>query len=340
MIEHFLIHPRTLSTQLIFSLTLNTRITLISSFYRIDTRICRELLGKKLTHRIRKDLDVIAIRTHRSVLLCRRVFDNLKRITKRVEDAEEDIVLSIMNHFLLSNDLASQYAHIIFINHYKFDTTKRKLANLVFSDYEYGTFLKKFFSLHFMPLYINHNRLMIFIAASVFLRYFPASPESSLDEFDSLIVEDCRLLKIALFNHKDVLEKLRFALLQHLSRPSLTPSSTASSSISPQVLQEKITISAFKLLIRNVLAIGLSLSNSKEVRDIFLVVLERIVDPCISFGWDEQDVDMIMIGLVNIVTNGNPDLGGIHLHKYSKTVQRLFSAISMVAIRFMSSINR
>ncbi len=81
---------------------------------------------------------MIAYKTHRSLLLCRRVFDNLKRITKRVEDAEEDIIKCIMNHFLLSQELASQYAHIIFINHYKFDTTKRKLAQMSFADYEYG----------------------------------------------------------------------------------------------------------------------------------------------------------------------------------------------------------
>ena len=89
----------------------------------------------------RKDLDDIAFRTHRSLLLCRRVFDNMKRITKKVEDAEEEMVPCIMNHFLLSQELACQYAHIIFMNHYRFDTTKRKLSLLGFADYEYGTFL-------------------------------------------------------------------------------------------------------------------------------------------------------------------------------------------------------
>ena len=53
MIEHFLTHPKTLGTQLIFTLSSTTRSTLISSYYRVDSRICRELLGKKLTHRIR-----------------------------------------------------------------------------------------------------------------------------------------------------------------------------------------------------------------------------------------------------------------------------------------------
>ena len=174
--EHFLTHPKTLSTQLIFYLSQTTRVDLILTYYRIDARICRELLGKKLTHRIRKDLDDIALRTKRSVVFCRRMFDNLKRITKRVEDAEEDMVKVIVNHFLLSKELASQYATIIFVNHYRFDTTKRKLQMLSFEDYQY--------------------------AASIFLQYFTASPKSALEELDGSIADDARVLKTVLFNHK------------------------------------------------------------------------------------------------------------------------------------------
>ncbi len=53
ILEHFLTHPKSLATQLIFYLAPQTRSTLISSYYKIDGRICRELLGKKLTHRVR-----------------------------------------------------------------------------------------------------------------------------------------------------------------------------------------------------------------------------------------------------------------------------------------------
>ena len=109
----------------------------------------------------RKDLDDISHKTHRSLLLCRRVFDNLKRITKRVEDAEEDMTLCIMNNFLLSQELASQYSHIIFINHYRFDTTKRKLAQLSFADYEYGRlFLLIFHRVYYYISRIDHVEIL------------------------------------------------------------------------------------------------------------------------------------------------------------------------------------
>ncbi|KAJ3303762.1 hypothetical protein HDV03_003539 [Kappamyces sp. JEL0829] len=279
MIEHFLTHPKTLSTQLIFYLSAPTRNTLIASYYRIDPR----------------DLDDIAARTHRSVILCRRVFDNMKRITKRVEDAEEDMVQVIMSHFLLSRDLAAQYAHIIFINHYRLDTTKRKLSYLSFADYEY--------------------------AASVFLQFFTASSASAMEELDSVIVEDSRLLKTALFNHKDVLEKLRLALLQHLDRPGYG---------------EKFALSSFKLVVRNVLAIGASLSNGKEVRDLFLTIMERIVEPCASFGWSDGDLDVFMVGLVEVYSK-SVDLGISHSinARHSRTFTRLFTAVKLASIRFM-----
>jgi methyl-accepting chemotaxis protein len=138
MLEEFLHHPKQLSTQLIFSLTPVTKQVLIHSYYRLDSRVTRELLGKKLTHRVRKELDDIATKTRTSVLGCRRMFDNLKRITKRVEDASADIVAAIMSHFLLARELAAQYAHIIFINTHRLDTTKRKLMQVKSTDFEYS----------------------------------------------------------------------------------------------------------------------------------------------------------------------------------------------------------
>jgi hypothetical protein len=138
MLEVFLHHPRQLSTQLIFSLNSSTKHVLVQSYYRLDSRVIRELLGKKLTHRVRKELDDVASKTRTSVLGCRRMFDNLKRITKKVEDTSSDIVTVIMNHFLLSKELASQYTQIIFINSHRLDTSKRKLAQVKAADFEFS----------------------------------------------------------------------------------------------------------------------------------------------------------------------------------------------------------
>ncbi len=46
----------------------------------------REILGHKLSQRQRKDLDDICEKTGFRVRSCRRQFDNLKRVTRLVED--------------------------------------------------------------------------------------------------------------------------------------------------------------------------------------------------------------------------------------------------------------
>lgn len=139
MLEAFLHHPKQVSTQLIFSLHDITKQMLITTYYQLDHRVLRELLGKKLTHRIRKELEQVAIKTRTSILGCKRNFDNLKRISKKIEDFEgNDLISVIMGHFLLPRELAAQYCHVIFINSYRLDTTKRKLSQVTCKDYEYS----------------------------------------------------------------------------------------------------------------------------------------------------------------------------------------------------------
>lgn len=66
----------------------------------------RELLGKKLTSRHRKDLDEVAEKTNINLKSCRRQFDNVKRIFKVVEEMPGSLVQNIQKYFLLSEELA------------------------------------------------------------------------------------------------------------------------------------------------------------------------------------------------------------------------------------------
>ncbi|KAI8894268.1 acidic fibroblast growth factor binding protein [Globomyces pollinis-pini] len=298
MLEVFLHHPKVLTTQLIFSLNSKTKMTLIQSYYCIEPKVVRELLGKKLTHRVRKELEDISMKTNIPILGCRRMFDNLKRIIKKVEDVEGDIILIIMNHFLLSKELASQYAHVIFINHYKLDTTKRKLSVLKFGDFEY--------------------------VASVFLDYFIANP-SSWEELDSVFIEDCRGLKSTL-SHKDTMENLRLILLGHLASQEL------------QSMADKVTSNAFKIMLRNIIGIGVSLGNSKEVRDLFLIFIEKIVESCISLGWTGQEFDIFVRSLLEVISNGfELGIATYLATRYSKQFARLLSAIRLAAARLFAA---
>ncbi|KAL3900530.1 MAG: hypothetical protein SGCHY_001261 [Lobulomycetales sp.] len=77
--EHYLHRPRLLNTQLLYALPARTVSQLINKFYSFDHRVARELLGKKLSHRARKDLDDICLMTRIPIDGCKRMFDNFKR---------------------------------------------------------------------------------------------------------------------------------------------------------------------------------------------------------------------------------------------------------------------
>ena len=140
LLESFLHQPKTLQTQLLFHLSKKTRETIVKSYYQLDDKVVRELLGKRLNHRLRKDLDYISQRTRTSMAGCKRMFDNMKRIYKILEDMEVagNPVTYLTHKVHLPPDLAQEYAYIIFINGYRLDTTKRKLVQVQLSDFMYS----------------------------------------------------------------------------------------------------------------------------------------------------------------------------------------------------------
>lgn len=75
-------------------------------YYNLDDTVAREMLGKKLSSRHRKDLDEVADRTGIRLKSCRRQFDNIKRIFKLVEEMPGNVTNNIRQHFLLPEDLA------------------------------------------------------------------------------------------------------------------------------------------------------------------------------------------------------------------------------------------
>lgn len=75
-------------------------------YYCLDDYVARELLGKKLSSRYRKDLDEVAERTGVRLKSCRRQFDNVKRVFKVVEDMAGHIANNVKQNFMLSDDLA------------------------------------------------------------------------------------------------------------------------------------------------------------------------------------------------------------------------------------------
>lgn len=75
-------------------------------YYEFDDVVIRELLGKKITSKSRKDMDEVAEKTGITLKSCRRQYDNVKRVFKVVEDLPGSLAANIKQHFLLSDDLA------------------------------------------------------------------------------------------------------------------------------------------------------------------------------------------------------------------------------------------
>jgi len=107
---------------------------LIERYYSLDGALCRELLGKKLNSRLRKDLDEVAEKCGVSLKSCRRQFDNVKRVFKAVEDVTGDYADNIEKTFGVSKSLSEQYATLLFASSFRLEVSKRKsVSSLPFS---------------------------------------------------------------------------------------------------------------------------------------------------------------------------------------------------------------
>ncbi|KAJ3042482.1 hypothetical protein HDV00_007253 [Rhizophlyctis rosea] len=296
--------PKTLYSQLLYTLPHSLKAHLISSYYSFDERVVRELMGKKLSSRARKELDDVVERTKVPLAGCRRMFDNLKRVAKKIEDSEGDMIRVIQSEFLLSREVASQYANIIFISNYRLDTTKRKLSHLQFSDFTY--------------------------VASIFIQHFTHPTTPPLEDLDPQLSQDSRDLKTVLLNQKEVLEDLKTSLHRHLSSQQQKPHILSS----PQN-----ATNALKVVMRNVFSLGGVLTNGREFRDVFLILQERVVEPCVAMGWSSSDTEAFLASVPAVFG----ELGSISVQirqRYAGSVGRLFTAVKFAAGRFHQAVEQ
>lgn len=70
---------------------------------------------------------------HFNLLFYRRQFDNIKRVYKAVEEIPGSIVDNIKQSFYLSDELAKQYASIVFLAAIRFETSKKVSSSKVMS---------------------------------------------------------------------------------------------------------------------------------------------------------------------------------------------------------------
>lgn len=258
MIEKLLHLPTQLSEQWTFQMTPQTEKLLIEKYYDFKDAVIREILGKKLSQRNRKELDDVSERTEVGIKSCRRQFDNIKRVYKAIEDMAGNLVQNIQTTFLLPHELAKKYAAIVYIANNRFETNKRKLQYLQFADF-----------LH-CSLEIMNN-------------WSCANPECKYEEtsmeIDREFLHDLRELRLLL--EKDLLEEHRVSVLRQIK------------SKVPDKKYSDIDVQ-FKGISRNIINVANGLNHSKEMRDLFLDIVEKVIEPFKSMKLNHSDVSLFL----------------------------------------------
>ncbi|XP_063059201.1 acidic fibroblast growth factor intracellular-binding protein B-like [Engraulis encrasicolus] len=258
MCEKLLQSPAKLANQLLFQIPPHKQAMMIERYYQFDNAFAREVLGKKLSKGMKKDLDDISSKTGIGIKSCRRQFDNFKRVFKVVEELKGPLVDNVRHHFLLSDSLAKDYAAIVFFANSRFETGKRKLQYLSFQDFAF--------------------------CAGQLISYWTigAVGYSVMEDMDvdleKEFLHNLKDLKV-LINDKDMLD-------QHKSLVCAQ-------------LRGKIKVfnemeANFKNLSRALVNIAAKLTHTKDVRDLFIDLVEKFIEPCRSDRWSVGDLRLFL----------------------------------------------
>ncbi|RZF48414.1 hypothetical protein LSTR_LSTR007581 [Laodelphax striatellus] len=254
LLERLLHNPPKLSEQLSFQIEPQTKQLLIEKYYEFDDVVIREFIGKKLSSRHRKDLDEVSEKTNVSLKSCRRQFDNVKRVFKTVEEIQGSVVQNIRNLFLLPDELAKRYAVIVFMSCIRFETGKRKLNHLTFSDFYH--------------------------CATAIMQSWTYR-ENTIDyddtEIDKEFLSDLRELKSLVEKEKE---------LKHLVCQRLKP----------KVLERTFVEleSNFRTYSRAIVYIGANLNHTRELRSLFVDLIERFIEPWRQSGLTQSDLNAFL----------------------------------------------
>ncbi|XP_030372910.1 acidic fibroblast growth factor intracellular-binding protein [Scaptodrosophila lebanonensis] len=264
LIERLLHAPSKLLEQSCFQLEPQTRQLIIEKYFSIDDVVAREILGKKLTSRYRKDLDEVAEKTCVKLKSCRRQFDNVKRIFKAVEEIPGTLTNNIKQHFFISNELAKKYACIVFLACLRFETSKKKLQYLTFGDL---LTCSHSIMIYWTYTYTGHT-----------------GPEYYDTEMDKEFLLDLRELRCLLEKEKEI---------KHLVCMRLKP-----------VLLERAfheLDSSFRSYWRALITIACNLHRNRELRDLFVDLCEKLIEPWRQNGWNREQVNKFLASITQSV---------------------------------------
>lgn len=258
MLEPILQQPPRLAKQMRFQIVAENQKTLIEKYYEFDHIVIREILGKKLSSKTRKELDDVSDKTHVNLKSCRRQFDNMKRVFKVVEEMRGSLCQNIQQHFLLPKALAEKYAAVVFITNNRFETGKKKLQYLQFDDFAH--------------------------CANLMIANWSYSSGNCLREdtdvdLDREFLQDLKDLKI--FLDRDFIDEHKIITCKNM-KPHLN-----------EKIHSEIQVN-FKALSRALINIACNLVHTKELRDLFVDFVEMFIETCRSLHLTHAQVDIFL----------------------------------------------
>ena len=253
---------------------------LIESYYSLDSPLCREIIGKKLSSRLRKDLDEICDKPSCKLIKlrsARRQYDNVKRVFKTIEEMAGDYVTNIVHQFGISRQLAEKYATLVFASSFRFEMSKKRLN------------------------YLSFEKMMdislVLIDDWMDCGSKDDEYEPTLDKDYLTSLRDLKALHDRDKEHRSVACG-RMQALQNAANESRKLSSQKA------CLEFE---NGFKSLSRGMIAVGIGLSHNKEVKDFFVHLVEKVVEPLRSMQVTKEDIDIFLTeytGSITDVTDG------------------------------------
>ncbi|XP_015792765.1 acidic fibroblast growth factor intracellular-binding protein B [Tetranychus urticae] len=294
LIERLLQSPSMIGQGWSLQINAKTRRLLIEKYYEFDDCVVREILGKKLSSRNRTELKDVSEKTSVGLKSCRRQFDNVKRVYKAVEDMGGNLIFNIQNNFLLSERLAKRYATVVYIANNRFETSKRKINYLKFADFYH-------------------------CAYQMMTNWSCKNPECKYEEspmdIDREFLQDLRELKVLL--EREYMDEHKINFMRELKSKSVDRMDRLDKQIND-------LDSLFKNTSRSIINIAFRLNQGKEVRDLFLDIVDKIIEPFKAYKLVKSDLEVFLQLYMESPKNmevfvRNPDLWVVWL-RYMRTL--------------------
>lgn len=267
-LENFLRSPSLLNSPMLASLSPKIKEELIAGYYQFDTVVMREILGKRMSTKLRKDMDDVAEKTGISLCSCLRQFDNVKTILKSYEDMEKGLHDVLTKHYMFSETLVKKYYPLILVFIIRFETTKKRMSYLTFEDIISCT---EFISESWM---FSDSHL-------------GADKSTDMDEIDRHFVQELRDLRSIVIDKdfQDIHKTLILNRLEQLQSCTLHFTKSVEAN--------------FKTISRNLFTLGAGLSQSKDFRDFFNDVVEKLIEPIKQLDWSLKELDVFLTAIIN-----------------------------------------